>query len=90
MSTPLLIIFSLLEAVLLVVVLAAALLKVAQRLRTIVTGLEALASGVGDIQGDLRLITPTVPQINAPLKDIVGALPALAEMAETLATRAGK
>jgi hypothetical protein len=84
-SSHLLIAFSVIEAVLLVAVLAVALIQVRRRLQTIGTGLGVLAELVGSVEGDLRLIAPTVPQVNAPLRDIVGALPQIAAMAETLA-----
>ncbi len=89
-SDTLLTLLSVLEAVALVVVLAIALINVRIRLRKIAALLASLARGVGDVQGHLRLVTPTVPQINAPLRDIVGALPVMCEMAETIADRAGK
>lgn len=84
-SSNLLIAFSVIEAVLLVAVLAVALIAVRRRLQTINAGLTVLAELVGSVEGDLRLIAPTVPQVNAPLRDIVRALPSIASMAETLA-----
>lgn len=90
MSNALLTLLSILEAVALIVVLAIALINVRIRLRKIAALLATLAQGVGNVQGHLRLVTPTVPQINAPLRDIVGALPAMCEMAETIADKAGK
>jgi hypothetical protein len=76
-----------LEAVLLVGVLALALIQIRIRLRTVADRLAAFAVGVGAVEEHLRLIAPTVPQVNAPLQDIVGALPAIAEMAEIVAER---
>ena len=76
---------SVLEAVLLILVLALALIKIRVRLTAIARSLAALAEGVGAVEQDLRLIAVAVPQVNAPLHDIVGALPAIAQMAETLA-----
>jgi hypothetical protein len=75
------------EAVLLVLVLAIALILIRLRLRAIAARLASLAQGVSTVSSHLGLIAPTVPKINAPLKDIVEALPAIAEMAETLAER---
>jgi uncharacterized membrane protein len=87
MSTDALTALSVLEAVILVFVLAVALIQVRIRLRAIADLLATLLQGVLVVEEHLRLIAPTVPQVNAPLKDIVGALPAIAEMAETVAER---
>jgi hypothetical protein len=87
MSNDLLTVLSVVEAVLLVVVLAIALILVRLRLRMIAARLAALAQGVSTVSSHLGLIYPTVPKINAPLREIVAALPPIAEMAETLAER---
>jgi len=87
MSTTTLTVLSLVEAVLLVLVLALALIAVRIRLRRIAGRLAALAQTVSTISVHLGLIAPTAPKINAPLKDIVGVLPTLADMAETLTER---
>ncbi|MDQ6607514.1 MAG: hypothetical protein M3Z06_13325 [Actinomycetota bacterium] len=88
MSTTSLILLSILEAVVLVAVLGLALLLIRARLQTIAHQLAALAEGVNTVSTHLGLIAPTAPKINAPLHEIVGALPTIAEMAETLAERA--
>jgi hypothetical protein len=75
------------EAVLLVLVLALALTEIRRRLEAIASGLNQLADGVTAVEQDLSLIGPTVPKVNAPLTDIVGALPSIAEMAEKVARR---
>jgi len=85
MSTSLYILLSVVEAVLLVVVLALALIRITQRLNEIATGLEALGSSLGGVEQDLARIGVVAPKINAPLKAIVGALPGIAEKAETVA-----
>jgi hypothetical protein len=87
MSTTTLTVLSLVEAVLLVLVLAVALIQIRVRLTRIAGRLAALAQTVSTISVHLGLIAPTAPKINAPLKDIVAALPRIAEMAETLTER---
>ncbi len=87
MSNDALTVLSVVEGVLLVLVLALALLRIRVQLRAVATRLAALAQGVGAVEEHLRLIPPTVPLVNAPLKDIVSALPEIASMAETLAER---
>jgi hypothetical protein len=85
MSSEVLTALSGVEAVVLVLVLATALLRIRVLLMRIASDLAALAEGVGAVEGHLRLIPPTVPTINAPLTDIVGALPSIAELAEQVA-----
>lgn len=85
MSTELYILLSVVEAVLLVVVLALALIRIAQRLNEIAEGLQTLGSALGGVEKDLALIGVVAPAINGPLSDIVDALPGIAEKAETVA-----
>ncbi len=87
MSTNLLIILSVAEAVVLVAVLAVALVQVRRRLTTIANALGTLGSDLGGIEGQLRMIGPAAAAINSPLRAIVGALPGIAEKAETVARR---
>jgi hypothetical protein len=75
MSTELYILISVLEAVLLVVVLALALIRIRQRLNAIANDLTTLGSALGGIEKDLVLIGLAVPMINKPLFDIVGEQP---------------
>lgn len=82
-----LVLLTVVEIVLLVVVLALALIRIQSRLRIIADGLARLGADVGAVEGHVALITPFAPKLNAPLEDIVGALPAIAEMAETVAAR---
>lgn len=87
MSSTLLVLLSVVEAVLLVAVLALALIKIRIGLLKVAGHLTVLAELVDAVEADLRLINPTVPQVNAPLRDIVAALPSIASMAETVADR---
>ena len=87
MSTSLLILLSVVEALALVAVLAVALVRIRIRLLDVAALLTTLAELVGSVERDLRLIAPTVPKVNAPLRDIVAALPSIAGMAETVASR---
>ena len=87
MSTGLYVLLSVVEAVLLVVVLALALIRIRQRLDEIATGLGTLGSALGGIEKDLGLIGVVAPKINGPLSVIVGALPGIAHKAEAVARR---
>ena len=87
MSTELYILISVVEAVLLVVVLAIALVRIQQRLNANARDLATLGSALGGVEKDLVLIGLAVPRINAPLADIVGALPGIAAKAEAVARR---
>lgn len=89
MSATVYILLSVIEAVLLVLVLAIALIRIRVRLDGIAAGLATLASALGGIEKDLVLIGVAVPRINAPLEDIVAALPGIAEKAETVAGNSG-
>jgi len=83
--TELLIILSLVEAILLVVVLANALVRIRRRLDAIAAGLTTFGSALGGIEKDLVLIGLAVPMINKPLAAIVSVLPGIAEKAEAVA-----
>lgn len=87
MSTELLILLSVAEAVVLVLVLAVALIQLRRRLTTIANALGTLGSALGGIEGQLQMIRPATAAINAPLRAIVGALPGIATKAETVARR---
>lgn len=87
MSTEIYVLFSVLEGLLLVVILAFALIRIRHWLNTIAAGLGTLGSALGGIEKDLVLIGLAVPMINKPLVDIVGALPGIAEKAEEVAWR---
>jgi len=81
------IVLSVIEAVLLVLVLAVALTLVRRRLEHINSSLAALASVLSGIETELRAVGPAVGKINAPFEAIVGALPGIAEKAESVARR---
>jgi membrane protein CcdC involved in cytochrome C biogenesis len=85
MSNSLLVLLSIIEAVVLVLVLALALIRIRTRLQTVSRGLVVLAEVVGSVQKDLHLVPLAAPQLNEVLEAIVGALPSIASMAETLA-----
>lgn len=85
MSTNAFIILSVLEAVLLVVVLAGALILIRRRLDAIAADLGTLGTALGGIEQDLQLIGVAVPPINDPLFAIAGALPSIARKAEIVA-----
>ncbi|MEJ7787805.1 MAG: hypothetical protein WKF96_23630 [Solirubrobacteraceae bacterium] len=87
MSTELYIILSVVEALLLVVILAVALFRIRHWLNAIAAGLATLGSVLGGIEKDLVLIGLAVPRINEPMVDIVAALPGIAEKAEAVARR---
>lgn len=85
MSEATLILLTVVEAVVLVLVLAVALLRIRRRLVNIAEALGTLGSALGGIEGRLALIRPAAAKINAPLRAIVGALPGIAEKAEIVA-----
>ena len=85
MSTELLIVLTVVEIVALVGVLAVFLIAIAARLRSIDKNLEALGTGLEQVDRHVAAIAPTAVQINAPLNDIVVALPGIAGKAEHLA-----
>ncbi len=82
MSTPLLILLSVLEAVLLVVVLAVALIQVERRLTTIANGLNRLGSDLAGIESQhLRPLASLLQAINERLQVIVNMLQPIARKA---------
>ena len=85
MSTELLIFLTVVEIVALVGVLGLFLIAIAARLRSIDKNLEVLGSGLQQVDRHVAAIAPTAVQINAPLNDIVMALPSIASRAERLA-----
>lgn len=86
MSTPLLIALSVVEAVLLVAVLALALIEVRRRLTGIADGLDTLGSALATVESaHLRSLTPAVEAINDGLGAILGRLPGVAKKAATVA-----
>ncbi len=92
MSTEAFILLSVLEAVLLVVVLAVALIRIRQRLMTISEGLGTLGSALAGVEAQhLRPLRSAVENINAQFDIIVSALPDIAAKAAIVArhTRTG-
>lgn len=86
MSTPLLIVLSVLEAVLLVVVLALALIEVRRRLARISDGLDTLGQALTTVESQhLRTLAPAVEAINRGLAAIGGRLPGVARKAAIVA-----
>ncbi len=87
MSTELLVVLSVAEIVVLVAVLAIFLIAVAAIARSIAEHLAVLSADLKEVDRHVGAIGPTAAQINAPLDDIVEALPLIAEQAEELARR---
>jgi hypothetical protein len=88
MSTELLVIFTVVEIVALVVVLALFVILITRRLRSIANALGQVSGGViRAIQGDVCLIGAGAAILNRKLNAIAGALPAIAEKAESLPSR---
>lgn len=87
-STTLLIVFSVVEAALLVVVLAVALTRIRQRLVRISDGLATLGGALSGVEsGHLRPLGPAVVKINAQFDIILSALPGIAAKAAIVAQR---
>jgi uncharacterized protein YoxC len=85
MSTGLLVILTVVEIVALVVVLALFVIAITRRLRSLANTLAEVSGGViGAIQGDVFLVSPGAAILNRKLNAIAGALPAIAEKAESL------
>ena len=85
MSTALLVILTVVEIVALVVVLALFVILITRRLRSVANTLGQVSSGViRAIQGDVCLVGAGAAILNRKLNAIAGALPAIAEKAESL------
>lgn len=78
----LLIALSVAEALLLVIVLAAALIQVSRLLRSISTTLGKIAFGVRAIEKQASAIEPGVGEVNEQLRRMGGALTAATKQAE--------
>jgi hypothetical protein len=79
---------SIILAVVVVAVLAAALIEVRTRLRNISTGLATLAGALEMVEAEhLRTLEPSVRAINAQFDTILGALPGIAAKAAVVAER---
>ena len=83
-----LIILSVLLAVVVIAVLAAALIKVRQDLETTSQNLATLAGALETVESDhLRTLEPSVKAINAQFDVILSALPGIAKKAAVVAER---
>ena len=89
MSTELMTILSMLEAVLLVVILTWALTMVAKRLTIISDGLGTLGGALATVESQhLRPLDKLVADVNGPLKIIVDTLPVIAGKARLVVRKA--
>ena len=91
MSTSLLIVLSVAEAVLVIVVLALALIDIRRRLARIATGLGTLATALDTVESQhLRPLRPAVENINSAFVRIIGLMPGVADKAAIVAEHAKK
>ena len=89
MSTDLLIVLSVAEAVLVVVVLALALIEIRRRLSRIATGLDTLGDALTTVESEhLKPLRPAVENINAAFDRIIGLMPGVAAKAAIVAEHA--
>jgi hypothetical protein len=90
-STSLLIVLSVAEAVVLVVVLALALIEIRRRLNSIAQGLGDLGAALTTVEADhLRPLRPAVEAINAQFEGIIDLMPGVAAKAAIVAEHARK
>jgi hypothetical protein len=91
MSETALIILSVLLAVVVVAVLAAALIRIRIGLESISEGLATLGSALAGVESEhLRPLEPAVKAINAQFDIILGAMPGIAAKAAVVADRRPK
>lgn len=91
MSTPLLIVLSVAEAVVLVAVLALALIEIRRRLNEIAQGLETLGTALSTVESEhLRPLRPAVTAINEQFTRIIGLMPGVARNAAIVAAHTRK
>jgi outer membrane lipoprotein SlyB len=84
-STTLLVILTVVEIVALVAVLALFVILITRRLRSLANAIGQLSgTTIGGIQGDVFLVGAGAAILNRKLNAIAGALPAIAEKAESL------
>lgn len=89
MSTEVMIILSMVEAVLLVVILATALTMVGKRLEIISEGLGTLGGALATVESQhLRPLDKLIADVNGPLKIIVDTLPVIAGKARLVVRKA--
>jgi hypothetical protein len=85
MSTGLLVTLTVVEIVILVAVLALFVILITRRLRSVANALGQVSGGIiRAIQGDVFLVGAGAAILNRKLNAIAGALPAIAEKAESL------
>lgn len=84
MSTELLVILTVIEIVALVVVLALFVILITRRMRSVADTLGKASQVVGTIQGGVCLVGAGAAYLNHRLNFLEGALPAIAEKAESL------
>jgi hypothetical protein len=90
-STSLLIVLSVAEAVALVAVLALALIEIRRRLNEIAGGLEELGTALSTVESEhLRPLRPAVTTINEQFARIIGLMPRVAKNAAIVAAHARK
>jgi uncharacterized protein YoxC len=88
MSTGLLVTLTVIEIVALVVVLALFVISITRRLRSVANALGQVSGGIiRAIQGDVCLVGAGAAILNRKLNAIAGALPAIAQKAESLPSR---
>lgn len=91
MSTSLLIVLSVAEAVVLVVVLALALIEIRRRLSSIASDLNDLGAALSTVEEQhLRPLRPAVEAINTRFDGIIALMPAVAAKAAIIAEQAEK
>ncbi|MDQ3765404.1 MAG: hypothetical protein M3460_29270 [Actinomycetota bacterium] len=84
MSTGLLVFLTVVEIVALVVVLALFVIWLTRRLRSVANALGQVSGVIRAIQGDVCLVGAGAAILNRKLNAIAGALPAIAEKAESM------
>jgi hypothetical protein len=90
-STSLLIVLSVAEAVVLVVVLALALIEIRRRLSAIASDLSDLGDALTAVEGEhLRPLRPAVEAINSQFDGIIALMPSVAKKAAIVAEHAEK
>jgi uncharacterized membrane protein len=91
MSTSLLIVLSVAEAVVLVVVLALALIEIRRRLSAIASDLSDLGDALTTVEEEhLRPLRPAVEAINSQFDGIIALMPSVAKKAAIVADHAEK
>ncbi len=91
MSTSLLIVLSVAEAVVLVVVLALALIEIRRRLDSIASDLGDLGAALSNVEEEhLRPLRPAVEAINGQFDRIIGLMPSVARKAAIVAEHVEK